>query len=111
MKNIKAYILSLSIVLGLTTGCDEEFDEINTNETLATSLDPSYSMNDAIITASFPTSIFIYELAIVQQIITPNGSSLAGANFNQDNQTRSGIWQNHYRNVLKSTIDVLDKTR
>ncbi|MGB3587651.1 MAG: SusD/RagB family nutrient-binding outer membrane lipoprotein [Tunicatimonas sp.] len=111
MKNIKAYIVSLLIVLGLTTGCEEEFDKINTNETLATSLDPSYSMNDAIITASFPTSIFIYELAIVQQIITPNGSSLAGANFNQDNQTRSGIWQNHYRNVLKSTVDVLDKTQ
>ena len=111
MKNIKAYILSLTIALGLATGCEEGFDEINTNDTLATSLDPSYSMNDAIITASFPTSIFIYELAIVQQIITPNGSSLAGANFNQDNQTRAGIWQNHYRNVLKSTVDVLDKTR
>ncbi len=59
----------------------------------------------------FLRSIFIYELAIVQQIITPNGSSLAGANFNQDNQTRSGLWQSHYRNVLKSTVDVLDKTR
>ncbi len=111
MKKIKAYILGLFLILGLTTGCDEGFDEINTNETAATSLNPSYSMNDAIISASFPTSIFIYELAIVQQIITPNGSSLAGANFNQDNQARAGIWQGYYRNVLKSTVDVLDKTR
>ena len=111
MKTIKPYLLSLVLVLSLATGCDKDFDEINTNETATTSLNPTFVMNDAIISASFPTSIFIYELAIVQQIITPNGSSLAGANFNQDNQARNGIWQSHYRNVLKSTVDVLDKTR
>lgn len=111
MKNTKIYLLSLGLMLGFVPGCDEGFDEINTNETATTSLNPTFVMNDAIITASFPTSIFIYELAIVQQIITPNGSSLAGANFNQDNQARAGVWQNHYRNVLKSTVDVLDKTR
>ena len=111
MKTIKTYLLSLVLVLSIATGCDKDFDEINTNETATTSLNPTFVMNDAIINASFPTSIFIYELAIVQQIITPNGSSLAGANFNQDNQVRSGLWQSHYRDVLKSTVDVLDKTQ
>ena len=110
MKTIR-YVLCLGLILGLTAGCDEDFDEINTNEAAITSLNPVYLMNDAIIDTSFPTSIFIYELAIVQQIITPNGSSLAGANFNQDNQARAGIWQNHYRSVLKNIVDILNTTQ
>ena len=110
MKSLQ-YLLSIALTLLLTTGCDEGFEEVNTNDAAITALDPTYQMNDAIIDTSFPTSIFIYELAIVQQIITPNGSSLAGANFNQDNQARAGLWQDYYRTVLKNVVDILEKTR
>ena len=109
MRYIKIY--SLLIFVMLLGSCDEGFDELNTNEVFPTAVDPSFVMNDAILSASVPTSVFVFELAIVQQIVTPNGSSLAGANFNQNNRARDGIWQNHYRQVLKSTLDVLDKTQ
>ena len=109
MRYIKIY--SLLIAVMLLGSCDEGFDELNTNEVFPTAVDPSFVMNDAIINASVPTSVFVFELAIVQQVVTPNGSSLAGANFNQNNRSRGGIWENHYRNVLKSTLDVLDKTQ
>ena len=111
MKKIISYIISVGLVLAVSSGCDEGFDELNTNEVFPTAVDPAFVMNDAILSASIPTSIFIFELAIVQQVVTPNGVSLAGANFNQNNRNRAGIWENHYRNVLKSTTDVLDKTR
>jgi len=111
MKKPIFYITTVFILLVLSTGCDEGFDEINTNEVFPTSIDPSFMMNNAIVDASLPTSIFIFELAIVQQIVTPNGVSLAGANFNQDNRGRAGIWQNHYRQVMKSLVDVLNQTQ
>ncbi len=111
MKNIMIRVFSLVLLLTLFTRCDEGFDELNTNEVFPTTIDPSFIMNSAIEASSIPTSIFVFELAIVQQIVTPNGVSLAGANFNQDNRNRAGIWQNHYLNVMKSLIDVMDKTQ
>jgi hypothetical protein len=106
-----AKIIASLITVMVLGSCDDGFDELNTNEVFPTAVDPSFVMNDAIISASVPTSVFVFELAIVQQVVTPNGSSLAGANFNQDNRSRGGIWQSHYRDVLKSTLDVLDKTQ
>ncbi|MGB3850031.1 MAG: SusD/RagB family nutrient-binding outer membrane lipoprotein [Tunicatimonas sp.] len=109
MKYLKFY--SLLIAIMALSSCDEGFDELNTNEVFPTAIDPSFVMNDAILSASVPTSVFVFELAIVQQVVTPNGSSLAGANFNQNNRGRGGYWENHYPQVLKSTLDVLDQTQ
>ncbi|CAN5524107.1 SusD/RagB family nutrient-binding outer membrane lipoprotein [soil metagenome] len=111
MKKIVKYTLSLIIIFSLSSGCDDGFDELNVHPTAPSNVNPEYIFNHAIITTSHPTSIFIFELAIVQQIITPNGSSLAGANFNVDNRNRPGLWISNYRNVLKSTTEVLDRTR
>src|SRR5690606_20307372 len=53
-----------------------------------------------------------YELAIVQQIVTPNGGVLAGGNYNQDNRTVTlGNWNKYFREVLKHTADVKEKTK
>lgn len=112
MRKITIYILSLVVVLGFLSSCDKGFDELNTNKTAATSLNPSYLLNNAIIRASFPGQTLPYELAIVQQIVSPNGGVLAGGNFNQDNRTVTlGNWQRYYREVFRHVVDVMDKTR
>ena len=35
---------------------------------------------------SFPTRSVIFDMGIVQQMVSPNGGVLAGANFNQDSR-------------------------
>ena len=111
MKKVTFYILSLLTAFG-GTSCDQGFDELNVNPIAPTTLNPLYLMNNAIIRASFPGQTLVYEEAIVQQMVTPNGGVLAGGNFNQDNKfVNAGLWQRYYREVFKSTVDVLDKTR
>ena len=96
-------------MLGYSTSCDQNFDELNTNKVAATSLDPAFQLNNASINAG-PNSfgILVYELGIVQQIISPNSGLLTGANFNQDNRgATQENWQKYYRNVIKNTKDVI----
>jgi hypothetical protein len=111
MRKITNYILGLCITLGLLAGCDNGFDELNTNKNLATAINPLFSLNTAIVNSAPPGSTLPYELAIVQQIVSPNSGVLAGGNFNEDNRSVTrGLWENYYRNVLKNTADVIAKT-
>jgi hypothetical protein len=97
---------------GLLAGCDNGFDELNTNKNLPVAINPLYSLNTAIVNMAPPGTTLNYELAIVQQIVSPNSGVLAGGNFNEDNRSVTrGLWENYYRNVLKNTADVLAKTR
>jgi hypothetical protein len=117
MKTKFIYILGLLTTLSLLSGCDDNFDEINTNKVDPTTLAPSFVMNKAIIDATYldgfgTLEMLCYEFGIVQQIITPYGSSLAGANYNQNNVSNTPlVWQNFYRNVLKQIVDVVEKTK
>ena len=111
MKKIAIYIPVAFLMLFLSTSCDEGFDELNTNPVQPTSLDPIYLMNRASLFASHSGNTLPYEFAIVQQIVTPNGGVLAGGNYNQDNRTVTlGNWNKYYREVLKHTTDVKQKT-
>ena len=47
MKNIFTYSL-IACLLVVHTACDENFDELNTNKTSATSIDPIFELNTAI---------------------------------------------------------------
>ncbi|HEU5147677.1 MAG TPA: SusD/RagB family nutrient-binding outer membrane lipoprotein, partial [Chryseosolibacter sp.] len=111
MKNI----LKLTFVLGVliaVTSCDKDFDEINTSQTAATAIDPVFQLNNAVINTSFPGSSLVYEVGIVQQIISPNSGVLTGANYNQDNRASTQtLWQTYYRNVIRNTRDVIDRTK
>lgn len=112
MRKLTFYTLMLSVALGCGTGCDRGFDELNVNPTAPTTLDPAFVMNNAVLRSSFPGQTLPYEMAIVQQIVTPNGGVLAGGNYNQDNRPVTlGNWQRYYREVVKSAIDVLNQTR
>src|SRR5688500_385306 len=52
-------------------------------------------------------------MGIVQQMVTPNGGVLAGANFNQDSRdgTAAAIWTAYFQNVIKYTHDAIIKTK
>ncbi|WP_339901338.1 SusD/RagB family nutrient-binding outer membrane lipoprotein [uncultured Cyclobacterium sp.] len=116
MKKLTKYILSLIMAVGFFS-CDEKFDEINTNLVDPTSLNPVFLLNQGILDMRYRDGVsslqdLSYNFGIVQQIITPFGSSLAGANYNQLNLARSQhIWQNTYRNVLKNTVDAVEKSK
>ena len=107
----KIYSLSL-LVLFLTfiTSCEKDFDEINTSKTSATEVDPAFLLNNAVISSSIVTIIF--EIGIVQQIISPNSGVLTGANFNQENRTTfDHNWISYYRNVIRNTKDVINRVK
>lgn len=114
IKAIKFIFLS---ALVLAAGaCDEGFDELNTNKTDPTSIDPVYELNNAIIGTSSAGaaggSTIIYDIGIVQQIISPNSGVLTGANYNQDNRgATQTLWQGYFQNVIRYTTDIIDRTQ
>ena len=112
MKKITIYILSLLAAVCVLPGCDNGFDELNVNKTQPTSLDPAFLLNNAIIQTSFPLEALVFEIPIVQQIITPFGGVLGGGNYNQDNKPRNGgNWVRYNQNVLKSLVSVIESTK
>jgi len=117
MKTKLNYILSLLLTGYLLVGCDQGFTEVNTNKVDPTSLAPSMVLNKAIISTNYldgfgTLGMLTYNFGIVQQIITPYGSSLSGANYDQVNNSNTPlVWTNIYRNVLKQLVAVMDQTK
>ncbi|GAB4006056.1 SusD/RagB family nutrient-binding outer membrane lipoprotein [Spirosoma sp. KCTC 42546] len=117
MKTNLKYTLTLLLSLSLLSGCDQGFDEVNTNKVDPTSLSPSMVLNKAIISTNYldgfgTLGMLTYNFGIVQQIITPYGSSLSGANYDQINGSNTPlVWTNFYRNVLKQLVATLDQTK
>src|SRR6266498_920717 len=112
MKKILHYSLFI-LSLGAIASCDKGLEDLNKNKVNPTTVDPVMLLNNAIINTSFPTKTQIYEMAIVQQMVTPNGGVLAGGNFNQDSRDVTGLptWAVYYQNVIKYTHDAIAKTR
>lgn len=111
MKKIINYSL-LAVLLTVFNSCDKGLSDLNVNRTSPTSVDPVFLLNNAIVNASFPVGTLIYEIGVVQQIISPNGGVLAGANFNQDNRSLlQPLWATYYQNVIKNTHDVIIRTK
>ena len=117
MKSILIYSLILALLLGSMTGCDKGFDDVNTNKVNPTSLASPLVLNKAIISTTYldgfgTLGMLTYDFGIVQQIITPYGSSLSGANYDQVNNGNTPlVWTNFYRNVLKQLVAVLDQSK
>jgi hypothetical protein len=110
MKKIN-YAIALTLALVAFSSCDNGFDELNTNKTAATKLDPALLLNNAIINSSPNVGQLNYELAIVQQLTSPNTGVLEGANFNKNNSSSSiQNWRDYYRNVIRYTNDIITNT-
>ena len=120
MKTAHKRILVLLLLvwgLGGLAGCDKGFTELNVNQVNPTSLASPLVLNRAIIATTYPDGfatlgMLTYNFGIVQQIITPYGSSLSGANYDQVNNANTAVvWTNFYRNVLKQLVAVLDQSK
>lgn len=100
------------VICLLMSSCDQGFDDLNVNKTAATAINPVFTLNNATVNASFPAGEVIYEMGIVQQLISPNSGVLTGANYNQDNRDATlQIWQRYYRSVIRNTYDVIKTTK
>ncbi len=101
-KQIKLSLFAC--ILAVATSCSDGFDQVNTSKTASTSVDPSFILNNAIVSSSAPAGILQYDLGIIQQIISSNSGVITGANFNQININNTpAIWINYYQNVVKYT--------
>ena len=105
--------LGLALLLGsMVSSCDKDFDDLNINQTAATAINPVFILNNATINSSFTTGSVLYEMGIVQQVVSPNSGVLTGANFNQDNRDNTvQNWQKYYRTVIRNTQDVINQTK
>ena len=111
MKKVFKYI-SISVLALFATSCDKGFDEMNIRKIAVTSIDPAFILNQAIINISPTTSTAIYEMTIVQQMVSPNSGVLTGANFNQDNRALlDPMWTRYYRTVIRNTKDIISQVK
>lgn len=110
MKKIFSCSL-LALLLLFAGSCDKGLEKLNRNTTDPTNIDPVLLLNNAIINTSYPVNSLVYDIGIVQQMITPNGGVLTGANFNQDNRQTGTIWPTYYQNVIKNTHDAIVHTK
>ena len=107
MDNLYKSIL-VFMLLCVTFSCEEDLDELNTNVVDPTNVDEVFLLNNAIIGSSFSNGQLVYDMAIVQQIVTPNSGVLTGANYNQDNRdSTEDHWIDYYEFVIKHTGDIL----
>ncbi len=112
MKKILSYGL-VAVMMLFISSCDKGLDDLNKNKTSPTSVDPAFLLNNAIIQSSMPVKTLVFDVGVVQQMISPNGGVLAGANFNQDSRdvTTPPVWAVFYQNVVKYTKDVINTTK
>jgi hypothetical protein len=101
------------IILFFFASCEKGLSDLNVNETNSTSLDPALLLNQAIINTSFPVKSLVFDVGIVQQMVSPNGGVLAGANFNQDSRdiTTQPLWTAYYQSVIKNTYDARNRSK
>lgn len=112
MKKIAHYILIIFLLTAIAS-CEKNLAKLNVNETNSTTLDPALLLNQAIINTSFPVKSLVFDVGIVQQMVTPNGGVLAGANFNQDSRdvTTQPLWTAYYQSVIKNSYDAIAKSK
>src|ERR1044072_9851677 len=112
MKKIVHYI-SIILLFISTVSFENNLAKLNVNETNSTTLDPALLLNQAVINTSFPVKSLVFDVGIVQQMVTPNGGVLAGANYNQDSRdvTTQPLWTAYYQSVIKNTHDALVRSK
>ena len=110
-KNISIILLVLGLIM-VNTGCENNFEELNTNDNAINELDAVPLLNHAIWRSSAHVfrHTMIYEMAIVQHMLTPFGTSLTGGNYNQENFGVAEVtWENAYENVIRNTVDIISR--
>lgn len=108
-KNIPLIIAFVSFVV--LSSCDKGFEKTNTDPVSLKGINPSYLFSEA--QRLCVTSVVDYDASIIQQIITVQPGTLAGANFNIDldiNTRKSFI--NFYANgPIRNLVAIIDQTK
>jgi hypothetical protein len=95
-RNIMRKIYTILAILFLATSfssCKKDFEAVNTNPVLATTLDPVYLFSNAELNSALP--VYYYQPQIVQQIVTPYTGILEGGNHNVFADVNSNIVFNY----------------
>lgn len=109
---MKQYVLIIRIAcLLVLTGCDKNFEKINTNPVLPSSLDPAYLLAQAELNASWGSGTITYQSAVVRHTMHPFLGVLAGGNVNQRNPAVERLLWDQYYPLVRNVVDILDKTR
>jgi hypothetical protein len=116
MKKINKITIMFVVIFitGFISSCEDGLTEMNINKVDPTSMNPYLEMNSSIINAWPDTQLWpVYHYAIVQQIFTPTGSSVQGANYNQISYgfNYDVIWNSYFTNSGKGVVDVVAKTK
>jgi hypothetical protein len=109
MKSCK-YFIWISCLL-LCLGCDKDFEQVNTNPVLPSSLDPAYLLAQAELNASWPGGAVTYQSAIVRHTMHPFLGVLAGGNVNQKNPAVERVLWDQYYLLIRNVVDIVDKTK
>ena len=112
MKTIYIYLVLVVMLTGLNS-CDKDFEQINTNPVLATSLDPIYLFSNAQFSSAVNT--LPYQSPIVQQIISPYTGVIEGGNHNIVYDPNSNALFNSFYTASSGPVvlltDVINKTK
>lgn len=114
MKKVKPILAALALAASFAA-CDAGFDAMNTSDIAINDIEPAFMLNHALYWTSpyyesTVAGVMNFEMAIVQQIVTPFGTSLRGGNYNQENPDMSNRhWNAFYGNVIKNTVDIIEK--
>lgn len=108
-KNISLSLVIAGLFLSLA-GCDENFEEINTNPIEPTTLNPEYLFSNAQRISAVNT--LAYQAAIVQQIQVPYSGEPSGGNLNVVNDSQSSqIFNTMYTEPIRFLTDVIIRTQ
>jgi len=103
-------VIIIALLVSVNISCDKDFEEINTNPSLANDLNPEYLFSNAQRLSAAPS--YHYEGEIVQHINTPYGGVLAAGNRNIINDQHSNaLFNTMYTGPIRYLIEVIDKTR
>src|SRR4051794_19073216 len=109
MKSIYIMLVAAGLLMA-TAGCDKDFEEVNKNPTLSTTIDPVYLFSNAQFSSAVIT--YNYQSEIVQQLITPYTGVLEGGNHNiVYDPNANSLFNAMYTGPVKYLADIIDKTK
>ena len=107
MKRNLTFII-IALLVSANISCDKDFEEINTNPSLANDLNPEYLFSNAQRLSAAPS--YHYEGEIVQHINTPYGGQLAAGNRNIINDQHSNaLFNTMFTGPIRYLIEVINK--
>lgn len=111
MLNMKTIYLYLFLIGIFVSSCDKGFVEVNTNPVATISLDPVYLLANAQYSSMLYT--IQYQNGLIQQTITPFGSTLEGGHHNiwYEPTDGSSVFGDLYPGALKQLYDIIEKTK